>query len=48
MLPSHARGIIINMSFLVGNWTQMASQIVFTTGQLRNIFDSQVSELGRP
>lgn len=33
MLPSHAVGIIVNMSFLVGICTWMASQVMFTTGK---------------
>ncbi len=44
MLSSRAIGIIINRSFLIGNW--MASQVVFTTGKFRNNFGTWVSELG--
>ncbi len=40
MLPSLAIGIIINTSFLVGNWTWTASQVVFTTGKFGNNFDT--------
>ncbi len=40
MLPSRAIRIIVNMSFLIGNWTWTASQVVFTIGKFGNNFDT--------
>ncbi len=46
MLPYRAIEIILNTSFLIGNWMWPASRVVFTTGKFRNNFDTRVSESG--
>ncbi len=40
MLPSRAIGIIVNTSFLIGNWT---TRVVLTTGKFGNNFDTKLS-----
>ncbi len=41
-------GIIVNTSFLIGNWVWTASQVILTTGKFWNHFDTRVFELGGP